>query len=111
MSALSSQMVDRLDEGLLPPEVGRTDYKGLYQVVAKALFRAHVEGQLKAEIINDPGTASESVRLGLLLDCKGLYQVVERPCSEQRSKDSSRARSPTTQVLILTAEILCVSTK
>jgi hypothetical protein len=58
-------MVDRLDEGLLPPEVGRTDYKGLYQVVAKALFRAHVEGQLKAEIINDPGTVSKSVRLGL----------------------------------------------
>ncbi|GAQ79423.1 haloacid dehalogenase-like hydrolase superfamily hydrolase subfamily IG 5'-nucleotidase [Klebsormidium nitens] len=48
------QMVDRLDEGLLPPDVGRTDYQGLYQVVAKALFRAHVEGQLKAEIINDP---------------------------------------------------------
>ncbi|XP_057865911.2 uncharacterized protein LOC131073494 isoform X2 [Cryptomeria japonica] len=48
------QMVDRLDEGALPPEVGPLDYQGLYQVVARALFRAHVEGQLKNEIMNEP---------------------------------------------------------
>ncbi|GJP53678.1 hypothetical protein CLOM_g12835 [Closterium sp. NIES-68] len=48
------QMVDRLDQGLLPAEVAPGDYKNLYKVVARALFRAHVEGQLKAEIINSP---------------------------------------------------------
>ncbi|CAI6006080.1 unnamed protein product [Closterium sp. NIES-64] len=48
------QMVDRLDQGLLPAEVAPGDYKTLYNVVARALFRAHVEGQLKAEIINSP---------------------------------------------------------
>ncbi|CAI7921602.1 unnamed protein product, partial [Closterium sp. NIES-53] len=48
------QMVDRLDQGLLPAEVAPGDYKTLYSVVARALFRAHVEGQLKAEIINSP---------------------------------------------------------
>lgn len=48
------QMVDRLDEGALPPEIGPLDYQGLYKVVAKALFRAHVEGQLKNEIITEP---------------------------------------------------------
>jgi hypothetical protein len=64
-------MVDRLDQGLVPAELGPLDYKGLYdvralllllhdylrcvmtfgafwfQAVSKALFRAHVEGQLK----------------------------------------------------------------
>jgi hypothetical protein len=48
------QMVERLDEGSLPPEIGPLDYKGLYAVVSKSLFKAHVEGQLKAEIINNP---------------------------------------------------------
>ncbi|KAH9294405.1 hypothetical protein KI387_040392, partial [Taxus chinensis] len=48
------QMVDRLDEGALPPQVGPLDYQGLYKVVAKALFTAHVEGKLKNEIINEP---------------------------------------------------------
>lgn len=48
------QMVERLDEGALPPEITPLDYCGLYKVVAKALFKAHVEGQLKTEIINEP---------------------------------------------------------
>lgn len=48
------QMVDRLDEGALPPEIAPLDYCGLYKVVAKALFKAHVEGRLKNEIINEP---------------------------------------------------------
>eukprot|EP01018_Ginkgo_biloba_P025931 Gb_02845 [translate_table: standard] len=48
------QMVERLDEGALPPEIGPLDYQGLHKVVAKALFRAHVEGQLKNEIITEP---------------------------------------------------------
>ncbi|XP_024520230.1 cytosolic purine 5'-nucleotidase isoform X2 [Selaginella moellendorffii] len=48
------QMVDRLDEGAIPPQLGPLDYNSLYKVVAKALFRAHVEGRLKAEIVNEP---------------------------------------------------------
>eukprot|EP00850_Spirogloea_muscicola_P022742 SM000309S11877 [mRNA] locus=s309:95302:110274:- [translate_table: standard] len=48
------QMVEQLDAGHLPPDIGPQDYQGLFKVVSKALFRAHVEGQLKAEIINAP---------------------------------------------------------
>ncbi|KAI3821427.1 hypothetical protein L1987_08995 [Smallanthus sonchifolius] len=50
------QMVDRLDEGIISPDLGALDYKGLYKAVGKALFRAHVEGQLKAnsEIMSKP---------------------------------------------------------
>ncbi|XP_077232694.1 uncharacterized protein LOC143870068 isoform X2 [Tasmannia lanceolata] len=48
------QMVDRLDGGVLPAELGPLDYSGLYKAVAKALFRAHVEGQLKSEIMAEP---------------------------------------------------------
>ncbi|PIA60710.1 hypothetical protein AQUCO_00300312v1 [Aquilegia coerulea] len=48
------QMVDRLDGGAIPTELGRLDYKGLYKAVGKALFRAHVEGQLKSEIMSNP---------------------------------------------------------
>ncbi|XXG84710.1 hypothetical protein AAC387_Pa10g2170 [Persea americana] len=48
------QMVDLLDEGLVPAELGPLDYSGLYKAVAKALFRAHVEGQLKSEIMAEP---------------------------------------------------------
>jgi len=40
-------MVDKLDQVLVPAELGPLDYKGLYNAVSKALFRAHVEGQLK----------------------------------------------------------------
>lgn len=47
------QLVDRLDEGSVVAEVGPLDYKGLYKAVGKALFRAHVEGQLKSEIMSD----------------------------------------------------------
>eukprot|EP00898_Chlorokybus_atmophyticus_P002924 jgi/Chlat1/3632/Chrsp237S03610 len=49
------QMVERLDEGALPSDIASLSYKGLYNLVAKALFRAHVEGNLKAEIMADPG--------------------------------------------------------
>ncbi|KAL2922320.1 Cytosolic purine 5'-nucleotidase [Bienertia sinuspersici] len=48
------QLVDRLDEGAVAAEVGPLDYKGLYKAVGKALFRAHVEGQLKSEIMSKP---------------------------------------------------------
>ncbi|XP_042475618.1 5'-nucleotidase domain-containing protein 4 isoform X2 [Macadamia integrifolia] len=48
------QMVDRLDEGAVAEELGPLNYKGLHKAVGKALFRAHVEGQLKSEIMSDP---------------------------------------------------------
>ncbi|XP_030472890.1 uncharacterized protein LOC115690619 [Syzygium oleosum] len=48
------QMVDRLDDGSVAAEVGTLDYKGLFKAVGKALFRAHVEGQLKSEIMSKP---------------------------------------------------------
>ncbi|XP_042055138.1 5'-nucleotidase domain-containing protein 4-like isoform X1 [Salvia splendens] len=48
------QMVDRLDEGAIAADLGPLDYKGLYKAVGKALFRAHVEGQLKSEIMSKP---------------------------------------------------------
>lgn len=48
------QMVDRLDEGLMSPDLGPLDYKTLYKAVGKALFRAHVEGRLKSEIMSKP---------------------------------------------------------
>ncbi|CAA7400154.1 unnamed protein product [Spirodela intermedia] len=58
-AVMYTQMVDRLDEGAIPADLGLLDYKGLFkarcQAVSKALFRAHVEGHLKSEIMADPG--------------------------------------------------------
>lgn len=48
------QMVDRLDKGVIGPDLCPHEYKGLYKAVGKALFRAHVEGQLKSEIMSKP---------------------------------------------------------
>ncbi|XP_021822030.1 5'-nucleotidase domain-containing protein 4-like [Prunus avium] len=48
------QMVDRLDDGTIAAQLGPLDYKGLYKAVGRALFRAHVEGQLKSEIMSKP---------------------------------------------------------
>ncbi|GAU16742.1 hypothetical protein TSUD_199840 [Trifolium subterraneum] len=48
------QMVDRLDDGTIPADLGPLDYKGLYKAVGKALFWAHVEGRLKSEIMSKP---------------------------------------------------------
>ena len=41
------QMVERLDEGSIPNNVCPTSYSALHKLVAKALFRAHVEGKPK----------------------------------------------------------------
>ncbi|KAL4430736.1 hypothetical protein ABPG75_005992 [Micractinium tetrahymenae] len=53
-AVLYMQMVDRLDADAIPAQVCGNSYAALHKVVAKALFRAHVEGKLKAEIIQDP---------------------------------------------------------
>jgi HAD superfamily 5'-nucleotidase-like hydrolase len=46
-----AQLVDMLDAGELPGPMG---YAELYNVVKVELDRAHVEGQLKAEVVADP---------------------------------------------------------
>ncbi|KHN05393.1 Cytosolic purine 5'-nucleotidase [Glycine soja] len=48
------QMVDKLDGGIIPSNLGSFDYNGLYKVVGKALIAAHVEGRLKSEIMSNP---------------------------------------------------------
>jgi 5'-nucleotidase len=46
-----AQLVDLLDEGRIPAVMG---YRDLYYEVKRSLDRAHMEGQLKAEIVSEP---------------------------------------------------------
>ncbi|GKD62851.1 5'-nucleotidase domain-containing protein 4 isoform X1 [Tanacetum coccineum] len=64
------QMVDRFDEGIISPDLG---------AVGKALFRAHVEGQLKSEIMSKPELFVElDPELPLaLLDQKEAYKMMQ----------------------------------
>jgi 5'-nucleotidase len=48
---LYAQLVDRLDAGVLPGPMG---YRELYEAVRANLDRAHVEGDLKSEVLADP---------------------------------------------------------
>ena len=60
------QLVDLLDAGRLPDRLG---YDDLYRAVRETLDAAHVEGQLKAEILADPArfvVADPEVPLALL---------------------------------------------
>ena len=50
-ACMYAQMVDRLDDGRLTGPMG---YADLYRVVRSCLDEAHLEGQLKAEIMADP---------------------------------------------------------
>lgn len=50
-ASLYAQLVDRLDEGLLPHGVG---YDDLYRTVREAIDRSHADGYLKREILADP---------------------------------------------------------
>jgi 5'-nucleotidase len=50
-AAMYSQLVDLLDAGDLPRGIG---YGELYESVRSSLDAAHVEGELKAEIMRDP---------------------------------------------------------
>ncbi|MEZ4311684.1 MAG: HAD-IG family 5'-nucleotidase [Polyangiaceae bacterium] len=47
------QLVDLLDDGKIPGAVG---YADLYKVVKRGLDAAHMEGELKADIISSPDT-------------------------------------------------------
>ena len=53
-AVMYAQMVDRLDDGVVPYAACPQSYDVLYKLVAQALFRAHVEGKLKAEIMENP---------------------------------------------------------
>ncbi|MFY9344655.1 MAG: HAD-IG family 5'-nucleotidase [Planctomycetota bacterium] len=50
-ACLYGQLVDLLDQGTLPADL---DYRALHALVGKAMDAAHLEGQLKAEIIAQP---------------------------------------------------------
>jgi hypothetical protein len=41
------QMVDRMDQGAISPQVVSASYEQLWKLVSKALYRTHVEGKLK----------------------------------------------------------------
>jgi HAD superfamily 5'-nucleotidase-like hydrolase len=49
-ACLYAQLVDLLDAGKMPG----LDYRTLYQLVGKTMDAAHLEGELKAEIVADP---------------------------------------------------------
>ena len=74
------QMVDRLDEGLIPPSCGASTYTLLHDLVARAIFRTHVEGKLKAEIIQDPARFVGAVLVVVVLDDGMSSHVAERGC-------------------------------
>lgn len=48
------QLVQRLDQGLVPESLGVNTYQGLWACVQKAMFQTHVESSLKQEIIQEP---------------------------------------------------------
>ncbi len=50
-ASLYGQLVDRIDAGALPAEIG---YGAAYALVKETMDAAHLEGALKAEIIADP---------------------------------------------------------
>lgn len=50
-ACLYAQLVDLLDQGVFQDRVG---YDGLYELVRDAMNAAHLEGELKADIVADP---------------------------------------------------------
>jgi HAD superfamily 5'-nucleotidase-like hydrolase len=52
-ATMFAQLVDRLDAGLLPAD-GALGYRDLFRVIRTALDEAHMEGQLKADIMASP---------------------------------------------------------
>jgi hypothetical protein len=60
-------LVDRLDYGAFSTSAaGTMSYQGLYKLVSKALYRTHVEGKLKREIIQVRACVSREL---LILPC------------------------------------------
>ena len=59
--AFHAQMVDRMDQGLIPAQVVPNTYDALWQLVSKALYRTHVEGKLK--VLSCPATIRQALEL------------------------------------------------
>ncbi|GAX76350.1 hypothetical protein CEUSTIGMA_g3796.t1 [Chlamydomonas eustigma] len=53
-AVMYAQLVDRLDQGAFSIGSAPMTYQELYAMVSKALYRTHVEGKLKSEIIQAP---------------------------------------------------------
>ena len=94
---LRLQMVDRLDEGLIPPSCGGSTYSLLHDLVARAIFRTHVEGKLKAEIIQDPARFVGANLRREPLRCRCLSERNPKPiflCADRVTLTLSAVRDP-----------------
>lgn len=54
-AVMYAQLVDKLDAGEISYQTCPQSYEALYKLVSRALFLAHIEGKLKAEIVGNPG--------------------------------------------------------
>ena len=52
------QMVTIMDQGGIPLDVVTNSYEALYKLVAKALYRTHVEGKLKVRALLHKASAT-----------------------------------------------------
>ncbi|EFJ49794.1 hypothetical protein VOLCADRAFT_80573 [Volvox carteri f. nagariensis] len=87
------QLVDRLDLGMFQVGAGNISYQALYGMVSKALYRTHVEGKLKAEIIQAPEPAVSP-------QCPpGALTAVRRPPSRTHL-NSSLSPSPSPSLMM-----------
>jgi hypothetical protein len=73
-AAAGAQLVDRLDQGAFSTGTSTLTYQGLYRLVAKALYRTHVEGKLKGEIIQVRAGRQESSKGGRGRESSGSEQ-------------------------------------
>ncbi len=63
------QMVERLDEGALPPEIGPLDYEGLFRVLSNLLFSILVLLHFQVMQSNNHSCSWELNALACLLKC------------------------------------------
>ena len=110
---LYAQLVDRLDsddwlDSCAPPfdeERCRT-YEQLHKAVTKALFRAHVQSQLKDEVMSDPGRFMNT-------DPAFTQTLLEQRCAERASDTRlpPQPRRPTARSHIPRSSLpLCAAT-
>eukprot|EP00798_Chlamydomonas_sp_ICE-L_P025805 gene25805-11480_t len=93
------QLVDRLDQGAFSAATGSVSYLSLYSMVAKALYRTHVEGKLKAEIIK-VGMIVVNPECQGLSSCQPAVAKVNPVASSSLTSSSiqSKSRVPVTAV-------------
>lgn len=85
-SRCHGQMVDRMDQGLLPAQVVPNTYDALWRLVSKALYRTHVEGKLKARAAATCSSAlcpSPSIH-SFMLPAFRLSVCEGNPCTDWR---------------------------